>query len=622
MLHDRFPLDQVTARLASRTAWHPFPTARERTAWEALPECAALTARGEAALSGAWPPLSATLTLEFAREGNRSRYEGVHFTRRRRLADLVLAECADGRGRFLDEIANGVWSTCEESYWGVTAHIGMQQAGSGLPDTAEPTVDLFAAETAALLAWTVYLVGEGLDGVSPLLCPRVAREAQARILTPCLERDDFWWMSLHNEHVNNWNPWVNSNWLVTALLLEEDPARRAQAVAKTMRCVDQFIDSYPEDGGCDEGPSYWGRAGASLFDYLELLHAATGGAIDLFREPKIRNMGRFIYRAHLAERWFLNFADAPARLTPPAALVYRFGRAIDDAAMQQFAGYLTGFGGATPRANDTLPRTLPALFDTAGLATVAPNPPLPRDVWLPETQVLVARPRAGSTAGLCLAVKGGHNAECHNHNDVGHFVVYRDGAPLLVDAGVETYSRATFSAERYTLWTMQSGYHNLPTVNGVMQQEGRAFAARDLDYAADDQSARLSFDLAGAYPPAAGLTAWRRTVTLRRAGAVTVEDAYTLAAPARVLELTLLTPCAVTLGDGVITLAARPLAHDLTSGSAVVRYDPARLTACCEEVVITDPHLLNIWGERLYRILLQVTAPGDRGTVAVEISGA
>ena len=46
------------------------------------------------------------------------------------------------------------------------AHLGHQQAGRGLPDTEEPQVALFSCETAALLAWTHYLLGARLDEAS------------------------------------------------------------------------------------------------------------------------------------------------------------------------------------------------------------------------------------------------------------------------------------------------------------------------------------------------------------------------------------------------------------------------------------------------------------------------
>ncbi len=117
----------------------------------------------------------------------------------------------------MDEIANGVWLTCEETFWGVPAHLGMQRAGPGLPDVSEPIVDLFAAETSSLLAWTDYLVGDRLARVSPLLPERIRLEINRRILTPCLVRNDFWWMGLSGLPVNNWNPWICSNWLTSAL---------------------------------------------------------------------------------------------------------------------------------------------------------------------------------------------------------------------------------------------------------------------------------------------------------------------------------------------------------------------------------------------------------------------
>ena len=264
------------------------------------------------------------------RDGNRGRYETLLFSRRGKLADLVLGELLEGQGRFTDAIADGLWLICEESYWGVPAHVGAQKRGPGLPDVTEPTVDLFAAETGALLAWTDYLMGDRLDAVHPLVRERVRLEVDRRILTPNLERDDFWWMGFAPREVNNWNPWINSNWLASVLLLERDPERRARAVRKIARSLDRFIDAYPDDGGCDEGPSYWGRAGASLFESLELLHAATGGRLDVYREPVVRAIGQYIARVYIAGDCFVNIGDASAKVEPEPELVFRYGRAVGD----------------------------------------------------------------------------------------------------------------------------------------------------------------------------------------------------------------------------------------------------------------------------------------------------
>ena len=623
MLAANCPREMLEQLLLPRNRFRPLPTIDDRQAWEALPTSVrrAHLARGEAALGAPWPSLTATQFLEFARNGNRSRFEREYTQRRDRLCDLVVAECAEAQGRFLDEIVNGLWLTCEETYWGLPACLYMQRAGYGLPDVEEPTVDLFAGETAGLLSWTVYLLGDRLDAVSPLVRPRVTHEIERRVLTPCLEREDFWWMGFQGQAVNNWNPWVNSNWLTSVLLLEDDPRRRVAAVAKSLRSLDVFIESYPADGGCDEGPSYWTRAAASLFDCLELLHAATDGAIDVYDRPLVRRMGQYIYRVLISDDYYVNVADAPAIVRPDAALVYRYGRRIGDEAMMGFGAWLARRARLWEEGlPGPLPRLVPALFTLEELASTEPVQPFPRDVWFEGTQLMVARDLDGSAAGLYLAAKGGHNAESHNHNDVGQLIVYRDGRPVLVDAGVETYRAETFDERRYTIWTMQSRYHNVPLVNGVTQAPGRGYAARDVSYAADDVSARLTLDLAGAYPDEAGLIGWRRSVTLVRGERVEIVDAYQGREALETVELALLTPCRVAvLAPGMLELAETPLADGRWSGAAQVRYDPDQLAVAIEVLPLEDQRLRSVWGESLTRVVLSVTQPGRQGTIRLEI---
>ncbi len=61
----------------------------------------------------------------------------------------------------------------------------------GLPDILDPTLELFAAETSALLAWTDYLLDAKLDSVSKLLRPRIRLEAERRIIAPGLAHEDY-----------------------------------------------------------------------------------------------------------------------------------------------------------------------------------------------------------------------------------------------------------------------------------------------------------------------------------------------------------------------------------------------------------------------------------------------
>jgi hypothetical protein len=489
----------------------------------------------------------------------------------------------------------------------------MQESGSGLPDVTEPVVDLFAAETGALMAWVYYLVGPQLDAVNPLLTERIIAETDRRILTPYLEREDWGWMGFtwrrrtgYMRPVNNWNPWINSNVLAAALLLEAEPERRLRLVYKAMESLDAFIEPYPADGGCDEGPSYWSRAGGSLFDALEWLSLASGGKIDLFDEPLIREIGRYITKVYIADPFFINFADASARMRVEPALVYRYGKAIGDTTMMQFAAFTAqavDYGtGLLPGSFGVLGRVLPALMTLDELAKTPPREPLLRDAWLPDLQVMTARSEADSRAGFFLAAKGGHNDESHNHNDVGNFIVYHDGRPVLIDAGAQTYTAQTFSSRRYELWNNQSAYHNVPTVNGAMQQDGRAYEARDVAYEAGGRRARLSMDLAGAYPDAARVESWDRTITLERGRRVVLSEAYRLSDFAEPFCLNFLSPLTPGLDkDGRIRL------HDPEnpdSGVYYLIYDAGRFEPTFEAVQIDDARMSGNWGQAVYRIAL------------------
>ncbi len=624
-LSDSMTEKELGAVLLSRSEWRPFPTIEDRESWNVVPdELRAEYVRGaERLLKTPWPALPASLFLEYVRSGNRSNFERVSFERRARLAMLVMGEVFEDKGRFLDEIADGIWAICEESYWGVPAHIGMQRKGSGLPDVTEPTVDLFSAETGSLLAWTAYLLGNRLDRVSPLIDDRIHVEVDRRILTPNLERDDFWWMGFSKEReVNNWNPWINSNWLTAVLVLEQDPARRVRAVHKIMRSLDNFLNVYADDGGCDEGPGYWGRAGASLFDCLELLHSASAGSIDLYGQPLIQRIGQYIYKVYIKDDYYINFADASGRLNPDAGLIYRYGKRIQDPLMAGFGAFLTRRQNLDSQSRvartGSLGRLLPDLLKARELHIADPVEPLLRDAWFPGLQVMVARSAADSPEGLYLAAKGGHNAESHNHNDVGNFILYADGRPVLIDVGVEAYTRKTFSPQRYEIWTMQSAYHNLPTINGVMQRNGRNFQARDVSYEADDSTATFSLDIAGAYPAEAEVKSWIRTLRMVRGRRVELREKYSLGRFLKSTSLSLMTPLRIdTSGPGRILLKDRG-----PGAGIVIAYDSAQLKHTFEDIPITDSRLKPVWGERIARILLISQSKDSQGEYALSLEYA
>ena len=185
---------------------------------------------------------------------------------------------------------------------------------------------------------------------------------------------------------------------------------------------------------------------------------------------------------------------------------------------------------------------------------------------------------------------------------------------MLIDVGVETYTAKTFSSKRYEIWTMQSAYHNLPTINGVMQAAGRQYAARDVSFRSDDTAAEFAADIAAAYPSQAGVDKWRRAIRLdRSANRIVVTDRYALRAPGKV-EMSLMTPRAVH-PDGARALA-------LSGGVRINVEGPGDPQFRIEEVATTDARLRPIWGDKVYRALVVWPALPATGELKFTIAAA
>ena len=603
--------------LLPRAAWKPMAKASDRAAWMGLPQDVRdqLLKGAEKANKGDWPMLLATDELEFKRTGNRSHYEGLSFGRRTRLGELVLGECIERKGRFLDEIANGVWLICEETFWGAQAHLGMQKAKEGLADEAEPVIELFSAETVATLAWVVYLLGEELGSVSPLIVPRIEMEAKRRVLDVYAARNDFWWMGLDaksTKGLNNWNPWINSNVLTAVLVLEPEGPRRGEMVAKVCRSVDRYLAEYSPDGGCEEGPGYWSRSAASFFDCCSTLVSAHGGkGSAVLTHPFTRAMGHYIEDVHIAKNMYVNYGDAHVHATPEAEELYRFGSADGDASLAAFGAFIgQGKKGFEGISLGSLSRELTALWAVAAMRAAPAKDALPRDAWYPKLGLMTAREAEGSAEGLYVALQAASNGRPHGHNDSGSFMVFYDGEPVLIDPGVGQYTKQTFDKDRYTIWSMQSQFHNLPEIGGVGQMQGSAFRASELTYAKSDAATSVTANLATAYPKEAGVKRWMRTLTLDRVGKkVVVDEEFSLAKEAEV-KLTLMCAQEPVIGAGKVTVAG-----------VVVGFDAAELTAATEKMDLTDALMKESWGAALWRVRL-VSRSVAKGKWRLEIAGS
>ena len=597
----------LSAALVAPSSWKPFP--QSAAGWaELLPDSirAQLIRNGESCLQGQFPNVPASVTLDFFRNGNRTRYENLSFGKRNRLWALTLAESIEGKGRFLDAIMDGIWSISEETFWGASAHLFLQKGtvaaggdsddAKGLPDAEHPVVDLFAAETAANLAWVDYFVGPELDGISPLIRKRISYEVNRRIFVP-METARYDWLGAGNSEarLNNWAPWIMSNYLTAALLLEKDAAKRAHDVYRAMQVTDQYLNGLGDDGACEEGPTYWAFGPGCVLDILDLLGSATNGRINIFHEGLIRNMAAYIYKVHIGGNYFVNIGDAHPEMTPEPCMIRRFGAETGDTDLRAFGRWLyagNNFGASLGHQPYHRAREL---FDFVGLPDMVAEPVAFCDVseaWLPDIQLLVSR----LDHGLFVAAHAGNNGKSHNHNDAGDFIVYADGEPVIIDVGSGTYTARTFSKDRYQLWFNTSAFHNLPTVNGLNEKEGAAYGADEVTYQLDKRGVRLSMDLAKAYPAAAGVSRWKRTILAEKAGRILITDSCRANDLFRTLTQNIMTVAAVDItAPGLILFTTE-------KGNRVgLRYDAKVWTAQKEEMRLTTPEeagLVETWHHR------------------------
>lgn len=575
----------------------------------ALPEAVKerLVKEGDRGLQYEWPALPASLYLDYKITGTRYNFERKNNERRKVLNELAVAAIITKDKKYIAQIANGIWTLCEQTTWVLPAHIVVQKEKTGLPDPYEVVIDLGSGTAAAQLSMIQFMLSEELDAYSKGIGKRVFAELNKRIFQPYLTRTDFWWMGFTGQAVNNWNPWVNTNVLMTALYSGLGADSVGLIIGKTVKSTDFFVNQYPDDGGCDEGPSYWSEAGGKLMCFIHVLNKLTTTSIDWKPQQLIYNMGNYISKVHIGENNFVNFADAFSKSIPDPESVYSYGTLFNDAPLKSFGAYLFGLQKQkldNGNIIDFLETT--SIYDS--LTTVSPIAPLPAVSWFGDRQVLTARTKSESTNGLFLAVQGGHNAESHNHNDIGNFIVYANNTPVFVDAGVGSYTAQTFSSKRYELWNMQSVWHNCPTINGVMQKEGIQYKATNVLYAKNTTGVSVSMDIALAYPTEAAVKKYKRKFDFDQSkNTIQLLENYEMLEWKSPLVQSFLVFIKPTIEKSGQLLFA------LENGASVAfNYDVKLFDIAIEDKILDDDRISGIWGKQLYRI--QLVAKGNKKT--------
>lgn len=426
------------------------------------------------------------LFLDFSRTGNRTRWQNVASKRRGRVRTFVLAECLENLGRFIQPLEETIEELCRETTWVMPAH---DRSLNNFHGTAVD-IDLGSSALAWELATADYLLGDQLSAETRAL---IRENVKRRILDPFLamvagERERNWWM----DTTNNWNSVCLAGVVGSALALVESSEGRARFVLAGEQYVKNFLRGFGADGYCSEGLGYWNYGFGHYVLLAETLLQATGGQIDLLAGDDARRPALFGARVEIMNRVYPAFADCKVDQKPDTQLMTYLDRR---------------YGLGQERFADAAPSAGGPLFACMAYAFPRPFADLPPEAdpfdrplrtWFEDSGILICRPAAEGRIGVAL--KGGHNAEHHNHNDVGSYVVVLGKSPVLADPGAEVYTARTFSGKRYDSKVLNSWGHPVPVIGGNLQRTGKPARGDVVKTAFSDTVDMLVLDLRSAYP--------------------------------------------------------------------------------------------------------------------------
>ena len=515
-----------------------YPRFSDRTAWEnarRIPYADMILREADKIEEGDVPQLLFSAYRKFAETGNRADYQKLYYKRRTNIAYLALAVCLTGdKAKYMPRLLDNIVAVMEETTWTLPAHsIWDQTRLLALNPSA-----LFCCETGAQLALVHHLLGEELDKEYENLSEQIRIKVLDRTVYNVLFNPEsgkmHWWYT--NERPNNWTPWCAYNILICIVLLEKDTVRLAQYVREFMRIIARFAARYPDDGYCEEGPEYYEKASLLMFGAMQLMQKVQPGSMDtLFAEPKIRAMLEFIGHMSMNSDQMLSFSDSQPEFPAALHLIIPCARLLNSAPLLT---YCSGKNASLGTSSDSLHAGLGLLFDCFGLPDPGGERERHEKFICFENHLAISRRKE-----FTVAVKVGNNAEYHNHNDLGNFVLYHGDQPVVIDAGSAEYSRINFSAQRYTLWYTRGSGHNAPVFGDTEQMEGKNYTASFLH--ADLE--KIVADLRKSYPDSAGVKSFRRTIDAGE-NEISVSDDFLLEKPLPA-TVTLLTPSPVQILD-------------------------------------------------------------------------
>lgn len=375
---------------------------------------------------------------EFSRTGKRIGYETLYFNRRRRISSTFMMLFAFGED-YLDELCELLMAVCDEHTWALPAHVKNY-------DTARFEIDLFAAETAMMLSEISYLLSDTLPDT---LKDRISFEIKDRIFNTFNNKTFHWETARHN-----WSAVCCGCIGMTYLYLCPDKLPTAR-ILSAMEC---YLSGCGDDGVCLEGLGYWSYGFGFYIYFAALLKERTG--IDIINKDKVLDLARFQQIMYLSSE-AISCSDSTKDTLPLSGLTGML--------CELFPEYVYSPASVQTERNDNCGRW--AHYIRSYLFT-----PNYQNECCGEFIYNSSQWYINKKTNYSLFIKGGNNAEPHNHNDIGSFIISDSNGQILCDIGCGEYTDDYFAPEtRYNHLCNSSFGHSVPIIDGNGQQHGVSY---------------------------------------------------------------------------------------------------------------------------------------------------
>jgi hypothetical protein len=469
-------------------------TYHNRAAWERLRNTGkynTLLKAAEKLLQADFPAWSDSAYLAYFAKGTGTSVPGKKMLQARLawLVQLTWAECLENKGRYVATLEKTIRELINQKSWVNPTHDYDKQNFEG----RNYFVELSASSYGHNLAQALFLLD---DKLSPAVKQEAMQALDKRMFAPVLRsiatnNKDNWWLTF----TNNFNAVCLSGVTGAALTVLPDRMERAKFVAIAERYSKNGIAGFLPDGYCTEGIGYYNYGFGHYIVLRENIWQATQGKLDLFNDPKINRIARFLPKMEVINNVYSTIGDCHLNTKADSAIVRYLSRNFG---MQLSRYNQARFEGRTAEIIDAVMYVFPNSADHAA-TTVMTDDTGGLQSYFENAGILTVRPAAGSNCRMGVTMQGGNNAEHHNHNDVGSLTIVIGNEIMMGDPGSIPYTSKTFGPERYTYKTIASYGHPVPLVAGKEQRAGLEAAGTVKQHYFSKEKDSLVMDIAAAY---------------------------------------------------------------------------------------------------------------------------